>query len=88
MLLLGCGTFSDISTLSFLARSEGMTGIAYLKTERRFSTFIRDPKVKQSFDNVREGENELILEPAARLAVEGKLQTSRHSNSGDSKKTK
>jgi hypothetical protein len=65
-----------------------MTGIAYLKTERRFSTFIRDPRVKESFDAVKDSENELIQETAARMALEGKLQTSRHGNDSDTKKTK
>ena len=71
----------------FFHSSEGMTGISYLKTERRFSAFIKDPKVKRSFDNVKDSENTLIQETAARMAMEGKLQTSNHSGV-ELKKTK
>jgi hypothetical protein len=70
-----------------------MTGIAYQQTERRFSTFIKDPKVLESFEKVNDTGSELIIEPAAKSAIEGILE-SRHSSASmnssndDSKKKK
>ena len=66
--------------------SERMAGISYIQNERRFSQFMRDPNVKKSFDSVKDSENELIIEPTARMLAEGKLKDS--FSKDDSKKTK
>jgi hypothetical protein len=53
--------------------SESITGITYIKNDRRVSQFLRNPDVKHSYESLEMHEE--IAEPTARLVAEGKLET-------------